>query len=148
MERRNDGIFSRDEFSYDKERNDRPDQVRRHAPVQAQQARLRCLCIEDAICPKDTSRGLLRNVYEEARDVARAIARSQIFEQSYRERKRIEMPLAHLKRILRLDRLRLRLAKLSPDYRWPETHVLSYVTGNQSVRLSSAGIGRLPANAV
>ena len=30
------------------------------------------------------------------------------FEQSRRERKRIEMRFAHLKRILRLDRLRLR----------------------------------------
>jgi hypothetical protein len=59
-------------------------------------------------CPKDPSRQLLRNVYEEARDVARAIARSDAFEQSCRERKRIEMLFAHLKRILRLGRLRLR----------------------------------------
>jgi len=43
-----------------------------------------------------------------ARDVARAIARSSAFEQSCRDRKRIEMLFAHLKRILRLGRLRLR----------------------------------------
>jgi len=59
-------------------------------------------------CPKDTSRKLLRNVYEEARDVARAIARTEAFEQSCRDRKRIEILFAHLKRILRLGRLRLR----------------------------------------
>jgi Transposase DDE domain len=59
-------------------------------------------------CPKDTQRQLLRNLYEEARDVARAITRSEAFEQSCRERKRIEMLFAHLKRILRLGRLRLR----------------------------------------
>lgn len=61
-------------------------------------------------CPKDTSRKLLRDVYEEACDVARAITRSAAFEQSCRDRKRkrIEMLFAHLKRILRLGRLRLR----------------------------------------
>ena len=51
---------------------------------------------------------LFRNVYEEARDVARATARTEAFKQSCRERKRIEMLFAHLKRILRLGRLRLR----------------------------------------
>jgi len=40
--------------------------------------------------------------------VARAIAKTDAFEQSCRERKRIEMLFAHLKRILRLGRLRLR----------------------------------------
>jgi hypothetical protein len=59
-------------------------------------------------CPNDVSRKLLRNIYEEARDVARAIARSEVFERSCRDRKRIEMLFAHLKRILRLGRLRLR----------------------------------------
>jgi hypothetical protein len=47
-------------------------------------------------------------VYEEARDVARALAKAEAFEQSCRERKRVEMLFAHLKRILRLGRLRLR----------------------------------------
>ena len=59
-------------------------------------------------CPKDMSRKLLRSIYEEARDVARAIARTSAFEQSGRDRKRIELLFAHLKRILRLGRLRLR----------------------------------------
>jgi Transposase DDE domain len=44
----------------------------------------------------------------EARDVARALTSTPAFEQSKRERKRIEMLFAHLKRILRLGRLRLR----------------------------------------
>jgi transposase len=59
-------------------------------------------------CPKEPSRKLLRSIYEEARDVARAIAKTEAFEQSCRERKRVEMLFAHLKRILRLGRLRLR----------------------------------------
>ena len=45
---------------------------------------------------------------EEARDIARALAKTKAFEQSRRERKRIEMLFAHLKRILKLGRLRLR----------------------------------------
>ena len=43
-----------------------------------------------------------------ARDVARALAVTPAFEQSRRNRKRVEMLFAHLKRILRLGRLRLR----------------------------------------
>jgi hypothetical protein len=47
-------------------------------------------------------------VHEEARDVARALARTEEFAQTRRDRKKVEMLFAHLKRILRLDRLRLR----------------------------------------
>ncbi len=43
-----------------------------------------------------------RSIYEEARDVVRALAKTKAFEQSCRERKRIEMLFAHLKRILKL----------------------------------------------
>jgi hypothetical protein len=49
-----------------------------------------------------------RDVKEAARDVARALAKTQVFAQSRRDRKKVEMLFAHLKRILRLDRLRLR----------------------------------------
>ena len=47
-------------------------------------------------------------IYEEARDVARALAKTEAFERSRRDRKRVEMLFAHLKRIFRLGRLRLR----------------------------------------
>ena len=51
--------------------------------------------------------------------MARAIAKTAAFEQSCRERKRIEMLFAHLKRILRLGRLRLRgPAAPSSSSRW------------------------------
>jgi DDE family transposase len=49
-----------------------------------------------------------RDVSEDARDVARALSRTEAFEQSRRDRKRVEMLFAHLKRIFRLSRLRLR----------------------------------------
>jgi hypothetical protein len=49
-----------------------------------------------------------RSIYERARDLARSLAGSEAFGQSRHDRKRIEMRFAHLKRILRLGRLRLR----------------------------------------
>ena len=59
-------------------------------------------------CPKVPVRRIPRSIHEPARDVARALAKTAAFEQSCRDRKRVEMLFAHLKRILRLDRLRLR----------------------------------------
>ncbi|MFM0674225.1 transposase [Paraburkholderia sediminicola] len=43
-----------------------------------------------------------------ARDKARRIAATPEYKQSRRQRKKVEMLFAHLKRILKLDRLRLR----------------------------------------
>ena len=59
-------------------------------------------------CPKEPARKILRSIYEEARDVARTLGKTNAFQQSCRDRKRIEMLFAHLKQILRLGRLRLR----------------------------------------
>ena len=59
-------------------------------------------------CPKYPSHKISRDIHEHARDVARSLAGTEGFEQSRRERKKIEMRFAHLKRILRLGRLRLR----------------------------------------
>src|SRR5690242_205681 len=60
-------------------------------------------------CPKTPLRRVPRSIYERARDVARSWVGTEAFEQSRRERKRIEMRFAHLKRILRLDRKSTRL---------------------------------------
>jgi hypothetical protein len=62
-------------------------------------------------CPVKTSPGAdkePRSIYEEARDVVWSLAKTEAFEQSRHDRKRVEMLFAHLKRILRLGRLRLR----------------------------------------
>jgi len=59
-------------------------------------------------CPKAPERKIPRSIYEDARDVARALAGTEAFEQSRHDRKRVEMLFAHLKRILKLGRLRLR----------------------------------------
>jgi hypothetical protein len=52
---------------------------------------------------------VLRSIHEGARDMARAIAKTDAGDASRRDRKKVvEMLFAHLKRILRLGRLRLR----------------------------------------
>ena len=120
--KRDDGTFSREDFTFDKERNvyicpagkiftttgrlvnDGETTLLYFASVlDCRSCLLRARC-----CPKMTPRRIPRSLYEEARDVARALAKTKAFEQSRRDRKRVEMLFAHLKRILRLDRLRLR----------------------------------------
>jgi transposase len=64
--------------------------------------------LKSMCCPKVPFRRIPRDVHENARDVARSFVDTEAFEQSRRERKKIEMRFAHLKRILRLGRLRLR----------------------------------------
>ena len=49
-----------------------------------------------------------RSIIERSRDIARLLIGTELYERSRRERKKIEMLFAHLKRILRLNRLRLR----------------------------------------
>ena len=59
-------------------------------------------------CPGQPARKVPRSVHEGARDMARDLALTDAYATSRRERKKIEMLFAHLKRILKLDRLRLR----------------------------------------
>ena len=59
-------------------------------------------------CPNTASRKIHRSIHEKSRDVARRVAGTAGYRQSCFERKKVEMLFAHLKRILKLDRLRLR----------------------------------------
>jgi transposase len=59
-------------------------------------------------CPNTPIRKIHRSIHEPARDVARVIAKTRLYKQSRKDRKKVEMLFAHLKRIMRLDRLRLR----------------------------------------
>jgi Transposase DDE domain len=59
-------------------------------------------------CPNTPIRKIGRSVHESARDAARDIAKTDAYRQSGKDRKKVEMLFAHLKRILKLDRLRLR----------------------------------------
>jgi len=118
--KREDGTFSRSDFRYDAERDayDCPagKELRTSGTVHEgttllyRASKLECdrCALKSRCCPKEPARKIPRNIYEHARDVARSLVGTEAFEQSRRERKRIEMRFAHLKRILRLGRLRLR----------------------------------------
>ena len=64
--------------------------------------------MKDLCCPNTPIRKIVRSIHEPARDVARAVARTRLYKQSRKDRKIVEMLFAHLKRIMKLDRLRLR----------------------------------------
>ena len=62
----------------------------------------------DSRCTTAIVRKITRDLNEDVRDRVRALANTEAFQQSRRERKKVEMRFAHMKRILRLDRFRLR----------------------------------------
>jgi len=64
--------------------------------------------IKHRCCPNMAFRKIARSIHEDARDAARHLATTEAYRQSRRDRKKVEMLFAHLKRILRFDRLRLR----------------------------------------
>jgi len=59
-------------------------------------------------CPNTPHRKIARSIHEDARNVARRIAKTEAYEQSRKDRKKVEVLFGHLKRILKLDKLRLR----------------------------------------
>jgi transposase len=117
---RQDGTFSREDFTYDHAGDvyycpggkmltttgsllDGTTLRYRASKYDCQACRLKSRC-----CPKEPARYVPRSIHEGARDMARHIARSWEGRVSRRLRKKVEMLFAHLKRILKLDRLRLR----------------------------------------
>jgi hypothetical protein len=119
--RREDGTFSRQDFSFDQQQNvyicpagkvlTTTGKLFNDGETLYYRAKTRdcrsCM-LKSQCCPKQPSRRIQRSIYEEARDIARALAKTEAFERSRHDRKRVEMLFAHLKRILRLGRLRLR----------------------------------------
>ena len=125
---RKDGTFSRSDFQWDREANEyrcptgkslRCDRRAFNNPrsritkaetiVYRASQRDCASCPEKArCCPNTEMRKIARSIHEDARNVARSIAKTPQYQQSRCERKKVEMLFAHLKRILRLDRLRLR----------------------------------------
>jgi transposase len=59
-------------------------------------------------CPGQPMRKVPRSVHEAARDVVRRLEGTPAYRRSRDERKKVEMLFAHLKTIMKLDRLRLR----------------------------------------
>jgi hypothetical protein len=66
------------------------------------------ICALKAQCTIAPARKVSRDIDEDVRDQVRALANTDAFQVSRRERKKVEMRFAHMKRIHKLDRLRLR----------------------------------------
>jgi hypothetical protein len=125
---RKDGTFSRSDFAFDPDRNlyvcpsgkelrkyhrafSKPrDGLKKEGTLIYFASKRDCeACpLKPKCCPNTPARKIARSIHEAARDKARAIAKTDAYVVSRRERKKVEMLFAHLKRILRLDRLRLR----------------------------------------
>jgi transposase len=59
-------------------------------------------------CTTAPMRKVTRDINEDVRERVRALTNTEAFRKSSRERKKVEMRFAHMKRIFKLDRLRLR----------------------------------------
>jgi transposase len=118
--KREDGTFSREDFIFDKERDiytcpagkilTTTRKIMNDDQLLYRASKLDCdICpFKMRCCPKEPSRKIPRSIHEDARDVARALGKTEAFERSRHDRKRVEMLFAHFKRIFRLGRLRLR----------------------------------------
>ena len=125
---RNDGTFSVTDFRWDEQANEyrcprgeplrsdwRPFKTPRSHVTQADtiiyrsSQRTCASCpLKPRCCPNTPMRKIARSLYEQSRAVARRIADTAAYRQSRKDRKKVEVLFAHLKRILKLDRLRLR----------------------------------------
>ena len=117
---REDGSLSRQDFTFDKDRNvyvcpqgkllHTTGRIHNGETVLYRATTSDCgpCPLKSKCCPKAPERKIPRSIHEDARDAARALADTEAFERSRQDRKRVEMLFAHLKRILRLNRLRLR----------------------------------------
>jgi transposase len=117
---REDGTFSRPDFTFDKERNVYvcpagklltttgnlgDDHVLRYLALKRD---CEACPLKPQCCPKTPSRKVTRDVNEDARDHARALMGTPEFDKSRDERKKVEMRFAHLKTHHRFERMRLR----------------------------------------
>ena len=125
---RTDGSILNDAFRWDEERDeyrcpqDHPlrrewrafTKARTHITkadtviYRSRQADCKTCPLKSRCCPTTPIRKIARSIYEAARNVARDIAKTDGYSQSRKDRKKVEMLFAHLKRILHLTRLRLR----------------------------------------
>ncbi|AXI42586.1 IS1182 family transposase [Sulfitobacter sp. SK011] len=125
---RTDGTWSRADFEWDADNNqyicpegEALKQFRRNysdpnrgptgkgvAKYQALKLTCQACPSKPKCCPNADARKITREEHEDARQVARDIAKTKQYDISIKLRKKVEMLFAHLKRILGLGRLRLR----------------------------------------
>ena len=112
---RTNGTFGRADFTFDGENNryicpagkflKTAWRSKKKNPYRYRASLLDCQScpLKAKCCPNMDHRQIDRSPHESARDVARAIAKTDAYKQSRKERKKVEMLFAHLKRILRMD---------------------------------------------
>jgi hypothetical protein len=125
---RDDGTFGRSDFVFDEASNSYRcpggkllHQYRRNFTrprsgftkaktriYRASQFDCRDCALKPSCCPGQPMRKVSRSVHEAARDVVRRLKDTPACRQSRNDRKKVEMLFAHLKKIMKLDRLRLR----------------------------------------
>ena len=117
---RDDGTFSRKDFTYDHRRDvyvcpagealSTTGHVSDDGTLRYMGSTFKCgpCPLKPRCCPKMPQRKVTRSIHEGARDMAREIAKTDAYAIARQNRKKVEMLFAHLKRILRLGRLRLR----------------------------------------
>jgi transposase len=118
--KRDDGTFSRSDFQFDETENiytcpagktltTRGTIVNDDQVLYRASNRVCAPCpLKTRCCPKEPARKIPRSIFERSREVARSLVGTEAYELSRRQRKKIEMLFAHLKRIIGLRRLRLR----------------------------------------
>ena len=118
--KRDDGTFSRSDFQFDEAANIYTCPAGKRLTTRGtvvdddlvlyRASKLDCTpcLLKSRCCPKEPARKVPRSIFERSRDVARSLVGTELYERSRRERKKIEMLFAHLKRIIGLRRLRLR----------------------------------------
>lgn len=148
---REDGTFSRPDFTFDKERNVYvcpagklltttgnlgDDHVLRYLALKRD---CEACPLKPQCCPKTPSRKVTRDVNEDARDHARALMGTPEFDKSRDERKKVEMRFAHLKTHHRFERMRLRGLSGARD----EFHLAAIV---QNLKTLANHVWRPPPN--
>ena len=117
---REDGTFSRSDFTFDRERNvyvcpagkllTTTGNVGDDHTLRYLASKRNCdTCpLKPQCCPEMQIRKIRRDINEDARDFARALVGTPEFDRSRDERKKVEMRFAHLKTHHRFERMRLR----------------------------------------
>jgi len=125
---RADGTFGRSDFIFDEEADSytcpngkqlqrfrRNFKVPRTGVTKSNEIKYRASKLDCAVCPLKeqccpnmAARRVVRSIHESARDVARAVRQTPDYRRTRRQRKQVEMLFAHMKHILKVDRLRLR----------------------------------------
>jgi transposase len=117
---RRDGTLSRREFNFDADQDRYTCPAGKPLPMtgrptadgvklyRASVSDCQACSLKPKCCPNTPARKIPRSIHEASRDAARELVNTDVYRQSRKDRKKVEILFAHLKRVLRLGRLRLR----------------------------------------